>query len=84
MATWAWAAVFGVRAVLQWILYQNDEVGWLGTARVAMGWPLALVGFAVTVWAVRSATRQYEAEELGEEPGTGASDEASGQDPVGR
>ncbi|MEH6382502.1 MAG: DUF3159 domain-containing protein, partial [Dietzia cercidiphylli] len=36
-------------------LYLNDEVNWLGAARIAMGWPLALLAFAATIWAVRRA-----------------------------
>ena len=55
VATWFWAALFGVRAVLQYALYLNDEVNWLGAARIGMGWPLALVAFVGTGWAVRRA-----------------------------
>lgn len=54
-ATWVWAAIFGVRFVLQAYLYSNDDVTWLGVARIAMGWPLAVVGFLVTVIAVERA-----------------------------
>lgn len=55
LATWVWAGIFGFRFVLQTILYNNDEVGWLGAARIAMGWPLAIVGFLITIWAVKKA-----------------------------
>ncbi|AWH92024.1 DUF3159 domain-containing protein [Dietzia lutea] len=55
VATGFWAALFAIRAVLQYILYLNDEVNWLGAARIGMGWPLALVAFLGTVWAVRRA-----------------------------
>lgn len=55
VATWIWAALFAIRAVLQYALYLNDEVNWLGAARIGMGWPLALLAFAGTVWAVRRA-----------------------------
>lgn len=55
VATWVWAALFAIRAVLQYALYLSDEVNWLGAARIAMGWPLALIAFAVTVWAVHRA-----------------------------
>ena len=54
-ATWIWAALFAIRAVLQFALYRNDEVNWLGAARIGMGGPLALVAFAGTIWAVRRA-----------------------------
>lgn len=56
VATWLWAGLFAIRAVLQYALYLNDEVNWLGAARIGMGWPLALLAFAGTVWAVRRAT----------------------------
>lgn len=59
-ATWVWAALFGIRAVLQYALYLNDEVNWLGAARIAMGWPLALAAFVVTVWAVHKAMAHEE------------------------
>jgi hypothetical protein len=39
-ATLVWAAIFAVRFVLQGWLYLHDHVGWLATARLAMGWPL--------------------------------------------
>ena len=55
VATSLWVVLFAVRAVLQYALYLGDEVNWLGAARIAMGWPLALVAFAGTVWAVRRA-----------------------------
>lgn len=55
VATWVWAGLFAIRAVLQYALYLNDEVNWLGAARIAMGWPLALLAFVVTVWAVHRA-----------------------------
>ena len=55
VATGFWAGLFAIRAVLQYVLYLNDEVNWLGAARIGMGWPLALVAFVGTVWAVRRA-----------------------------
>ncbi len=56
VATSFWAGLFAIRAVLQYALYLNDEVTWLGAARIGMGWPLALVAFLGTVWAVRRAS----------------------------
>lgn len=61
LATSLWAVLFAIRAVLQYALYLGDEVNWLGAARVGMGWPLALVAFAGTVWAVRRAMVHEEA-----------------------
>ena len=45
-ATWVWVAMFGLRLVVQVPLYLGAEVGWLGTARLAMGVPL----WALTLW----------------------------------
>lgn len=55
IATAVWVLVFGARVVVQGWLYQNDQVGWLGAARIAMGWPLAGVAALVTIWAMRKA-----------------------------
>jgi len=46
LATWIWVAMFGLRLVVQLPLYLGAEVGWLGTARLAMGVPL----WALTLW----------------------------------
>lgn len=54
-ATAMWGGIFAVRAVVQFILYQDDRVGWLATARIAMGWPLFAVGLAATYWLARRA-----------------------------
>ncbi|NMR19387.1 DUF3159 domain-containing protein [Cellulomonas fimi] len=45
-ATWLWVGMFGLRLVVQVPLYLGAEVGWLGTARLAMGVPL----WALTLW----------------------------------
>lgn len=46
-ATWLWAAVFGLRLAVQVPLYWASEVGWLGTAKLLLGFPLfALAGIA--------------------------------------
>ena len=49
-ATWLWAGLFGARLAVQVPLYLQgeDAVGWLGTARLAMGVPLFAVGLWVT------------------------------------
>ena len=46
LATWLWVALFAVRLAVQVPLYLGAQVGWLGTARLAMGIPL----WAVTLW----------------------------------
>lgn len=59
IATWTWAVIFGGRFALQAYLYNNDDVTWLGVARIAMGWPLAVLGFAVTIFAVDRAGHRH-------------------------
>jgi hypothetical protein len=56
-ATLVWVAVFGARFVVQHHLYDSDQTGWLGVARIAMGWPLTAVAALVTYLAIRSAQR---------------------------
>ncbi|HEX3787947.1 MAG TPA: DUF3159 domain-containing protein [Pseudonocardiaceae bacterium] len=58
VATAVWVLVFAVRFIVQEWLYQSNQVGWLGVARIAMGWPLTAVAALVTVWAVRKADRR--------------------------
>ena len=55
VATLAWLLVLGARFVVLRVLYNLDEVGWLGFARIAMGPPLVAAAFLVTIWAVRKA-----------------------------
>jgi hypothetical protein len=70
VATGVWVIVFIARFVVQSWLYNLNDVGWLGVARIAMGWPLTGIAALVTVWAVRKADqRQKElapAEEVSE------------------
>lgn len=46
LATWPWVAMFAVRLAVQVPLYFAHEVGWLGTAKLAMGIPLT----ALVLW----------------------------------
>jgi uncharacterized protein DUF3159 len=55
LATLTWVLVFAARFVVQRWLYDQDQTGWLAFARLAMGYPLTIVAFAVTVWAVTRA-----------------------------
>lgn len=48
-ATLVWVGVFASRYVVKEWLYDHDEVGWLGFAHIAMGYPLFLVAIAATV-----------------------------------
>ncbi|NVN50171.1 DUF3159 domain-containing protein [Mycolicibacterium hippocampi] len=55
VATLVWVAVFSARFVVQHHLYDADQTGWLGVARIAMGWPLTAVAALVTYLAIRAA-----------------------------
>jgi uncharacterized protein DUF3159 len=57
VATVTWVAVFGARFVVQNHLYDADQTGMLGVARIAMGWPLTAVAALVTYLAIRTAQR---------------------------
>jgi hypothetical protein len=76
IATVVWVAVFGARFVVQNHLYDADQTGLLGVARIAMGWPLTGVAALVTYLAIRTAQRalheQHEQEATEAEPTTGA------------
>ncbi|WP_018600513.1 DUF3159 domain-containing protein [Mycobacterium sp. 155] len=55
IATVVWVLVFASRFLVQQHLYQSDQTGWLGIARIAMGWPLTAVAALVTYLAIRVA-----------------------------
>jgi hypothetical protein len=57
LATLTWVAVFSARFAVQHHLYDADQTGWLGVARIAMGWPLTAVAAVVTYIAIRAAQR---------------------------
>lgn len=57
IATLTWVLVFGSRFLVQRHLYDADQTGWLGVARISMGWPLTAVAALVTYLAIRSAQR---------------------------
>ena len=57
VASLCWVLVFGARFVVQRHLYEADQTGWLGVARIAMGWPLTAMAALVTYSAYRSAQR---------------------------
>lgn len=58
IAMLAAAAVSGARFGVQQWLYASDETGWLGVARVGMGWPLTVLVGLVVVWAWRRGSRR--------------------------
>jgi hypothetical protein len=57
VATLVWAAFFLARFGVQRWLYDMQEIGWLGVARLAMGLPLTAVAALVTMWAIRRDKR---------------------------
>jgi hypothetical protein len=60
IATLIWVAVFSSRFVVQGYLYHTDQVGWLGFARIAMGWPLFGLAVLMTYFPIRVAQRAVE------------------------
>ncbi|MET0476157.1 MAG: DUF3159 domain-containing protein [Mycobacterium sp.] len=61
IATLTWVLVFGSRFFVQNRLYDEDQTGMLGVARIAMGWPLTAVAALVTYLAIRAAQRALHA-----------------------
>jgi hypothetical protein len=61
VATFVWVLVFTSRFVVQQHLYDADQTGWLGVARIAMGWPLTALAALVTYLAIRAAQRALHA-----------------------
>ncbi|MEU9878801.1 DUF3159 domain-containing protein [Streptomyces phaeochromogenes] len=61
IATLVLAAIFGARFAVQQYLYQADEVGSLGFAKIAMGYPLLAVGFLAVAWAARASDKRLKA-----------------------
>ena len=68
LATLTWVAVFGARFAVQHHLYDADKTGWLGVARIAMGWPLTAVAALVTYLAIRAAQRALHADHAAGRP----------------
>jgi hypothetical protein len=56
-ATIGWVLVFVARFVVQRLLYDAGQTGWLGVARIAMGWPLTAVAALATYAAIKAAQR---------------------------
>lgn len=49
-----WAAMFGLRLVVQGLLYRADKTGWLAAAKLGLGYPLYIPVLAVTpLWVKR-------------------------------
>ena len=61
LATLGWVLVFAARFVVQRLLYDAGQTGWLGVARIGMGWPLTLVAGLLTYAAIKAAQRAVSA-----------------------
>jgi len=48
--TWVLAIPCVLRVAVQYPLYLADRVGWLGAAKIAMGWPLQLAALAAIAY----------------------------------
>jgi hypothetical protein len=63
IASACWTLVFGARFVVQRLLYDADQTGWLGVARIAMGWPLTVLAALATYVAIKAVRRALPAQE---------------------
>lgn len=72
IASLGWVLVFGARFAVQRLLYDSDQTGWLGVARIGMGWPLTAIAALATYVAIKAAQRALpETDQVAEiEPGT--------------
>ena len=57
IASLGWVLVFGARFVVQHLLYDANQTGWLGVARIGMGWPLTALAALLTYVAIKAARR---------------------------
>lgn len=55
--TWLLAAPCVIRVIVQYPLYRHHDAGWLGVAKLAMGWPLQIVALMLMVWVLSRDTR---------------------------
>lgn len=62
IATLFWTLVFGARFAVQGHLYELGATGWLGVARIVMGWPLTALAALATYAAIRAVKRALPAE----------------------
>ena len=82
IATLTWVLVFAARFVVQHHLYDADQTGWLGVARIAMGWPLTAVAALATYLAIKSAQRAIHAAGAGPVPAEPAVDSGDARTPA--
>ena len=48
--TWLLAVPCLLRVVVQYPLYELHQAGWLGVAKIAMGWPLQVAALGAMIW----------------------------------
>jgi hypothetical protein len=75
IASLCWTLVFAARFVVQRLLYDAGQTGWLGVARIGMGWPLTLLAALATYVAIKAAQRAMPAADIG---ASGANDATAG------
>ncbi|MEU6120833.1 DUF3159 domain-containing protein [Streptomyces sp. NPDC047123] len=61
IATLTLTALFAARFGVQLYLYETDQVGSLGAAKIAMGYPLLALALLVAAWAVRASDKRLKA-----------------------
>jgi hypothetical protein len=66
-----WGGTFLLRAALQGLLYQRNDVGLLGTASLVLGLPVTAVELLVTLWVVSRLHRHRCPEPEEQEPAEG-------------
>ncbi|HTQ19228.1 DUF3159 domain-containing protein [Mycobacterium sp.] len=76
VATLCWTLVFAARFVVQRLLYDADKTGWLGVARIGMGWPLTAIAALATYAAIKAARRAMQATDDGGEVAEGTGEGA--------
>jgi hypothetical protein len=77
IATLGWVLVFGARFVVQRLLYDADKTGWLGVARLGMGWPLTAIAALATYAAIKVVQRALPATEATSGAATSEADPAA-------
>ena len=68
IATLSWTLVFVARFTVQGHLYEHGKTGWLGVARIAMGWPLTALAALVTYVAIKAVLRATHPDDDGAAP----------------
>ena len=70
--TWILATPCVVRVVVQYPLWAAHQAGWLGVAKLAMGWPLQIATFAAMIWVLNRDSTPIEIPIRQQAPSSGA------------